>query len=158
MDMSDTEDQHVRVTVSHVSTFEPRKEIRFRRDIALSKLKSKLVKRLCKPPYRKSSSSSSSSFPSSSSSSDKSGQFEDIKLFQICGSEIRETDDLISVQEGSHLFLGFNEPYNGEAALQSYEILEKVGEGGYGEVMKARSKLTKEVVAMKYIKMSNMSA
>jgi serine/threonine protein kinase len=50
--------------------------------------------------------------------------------------------------------LSIGDPFDPSAVLDDYVIEKEIGEGGFGKVFKAAHKVTGEVVAMKYIDIS----
>lgn len=80
------------------------------------------------------------------------------RFFNPQGSEITD-DTLILIKENETIFLE-NEPgkaFDYENILEQYKILEPLGEGGFGKVLKAKHKGTGNLSAIKYIDISDIS-
>jgi serine/threonine protein kinase len=62
------------------------------------------------------------------------------------------------LENNSYLFVSKGEPFDGRACLGAFHKIRLIGEGGYGKVYLAFNKMTKEEVAMKFIKLKELKA
>jgi len=64
-------------------------------------------------------------------------------------------DDIEYTKAGDVLYLALNgEPFSNSAILDDYEIIKKIGQGGFGSVMLGKHRETHKEVAIKYMDMS----
>jgi len=83
---------------------------------------------------------------------------ENARFFNQEGSEITE-GTLILVKDKEVVYI---EPlpdrgFDYSSLLNQYKVLEKLGQGGFGKVHKAEHKITKNIVAIKYIDITESS-
>ena len=59
--------------------------------------------------------------------------------------------------DGCYLYFdAHGEPFNGKRIIEQYEVICKLGQGGFGAVYKVRWKKDDTILAMKYINISHM--
>lgn len=81
-----------------------------------------------------------------------------MRIFTFTGMEILDENELSLVENNSYLFVSRGEPFDGRACLGAFHKIRLLGEGGFGRVYLAFNKMTKQEVAMKFIKMKEMKA
>ncbi|KAL4508143.1 hypothetical protein ABPG72_021516 [Tetrahymena utriculariae] len=83
----------------------------------------------------------------------KLGYTENFRLFNREGVEMFE-NDIPFLQNNCYLLASMGEEYDSTSGFSQYEILQTIGEGGFGKVVLAEHKQTKEKFAIKYVNTS----
>lgn len=82
----------------------------------------------------------------------------EFKLFSKEGVELNE-DDLFFIRNNDILYLELEgKEFNYGQILDQFQILEKIGQGGFGSVFKIVEKETKKIYAMKTIKVEEYTS
>jgi len=81
-----------------------------------------------------------------------------IRMFTFTGMEITDDDELSMVENNTYLFISQGESFDGKACLGAFHKLRLLGQGGFGKVYLAYNKMTKEEVAIKFIKFKDLKA
>ena len=76
-----------------------------------------------------------------------------LRLFTEKGVEIYE-NDLEFIKNGANLYASKGEEFDQHSCFSEYEILKKLGEGGFGKVVLGVHKKTQEKVAIKIVNTS----
>lgn len=76
-----------------------------------------------------------------------------LRLFTMEGLEI-SPEDLTYLKTGEAIFASKGENFDKSSTLVEYEIIKQLGEGGFGEVLLAIHKRSREKVAIKFLKAS----
>jgi MAP/microtubule affinity-regulating kinase len=79
------------------------------------------------------------------------GSIQKFRLFTLEGVEI-STEELEYIKDGDALFASRGENFDKNSTLAEYEILNQLGEGGFGSVFLALHRRSKEKVAIKFLK------
>jgi len=74
-----------------------------------------------------------------------------LRLFKNDGVELFE-EDVKYVKENDVLYISQGEEFNQENVINEFEQKESLGEGGFGTVVRAEHRFTKQQVAMKFVK------
>ncbi|EDK31740.2 Serine/Threonine kinase domain protein (macronuclear) [Tetrahymena thermophila SB210] len=83
----------------------------------------------------------------------KLGYTENFRLFNREGVEMFE-NDIPFLQNNCYLLASMGEEYDSTSGFSQYEILQTIGEGGFGKVVLAEHKQTKEKFAIKFVNTS----
>lgn len=83
---------------------------------------------------------------------------ENCKFFNQRGSEITD-DTVILVKDHDVIYIEIDQSKSFEYSniIEQFQIMEPLGEGGFGKVLKAKNKDNGTLVAIKYIDISDIS-
>jgi serine/threonine protein kinase len=74
-----------------------------------------------------------------------------LRLFKNDGVELFE-EDLKYLKDNDVLYVSQGEDFNQENVINEFEQMESLGEGGFGTVVRAEHRVSKQHVAMKFVK------
>lgn len=77
-----------------------------------------------------------------------------MRLFNESGVEFN-SDDLKYMKNKQNLYFSKGQDFDANSSFSEYKIIQPLGEGGFGKVSLAEHRLTKELVAIKVMKVSS---
>ncbi len=81
-----------------------------------------------------------------------------LRFFTFSGVEIFDENELDILEHNSYIFVSAGEEFDGKACLGAFRMIRELGEGGFGKVYLMLNKMTKEEVAVKFLKMREHKA
>jgi MAP/microtubule affinity-regulating kinase len=80
------------------------------------------------------------------------------RFFNQKGNEITE-DTIILLNDNEVIYVepSLKRSFDFNTILSQYQIIDKLGQGGFGKVLKAQNRQSKELVAIKYIDITEYS-
>ena len=79
------------------------------------------------------------------------------RIFGVDAVELFD-EDLLFLKDGNRLYLSRGEDFDSNRNFGEYEIIRVLGEGGFGSVSLAKSRITHEQVAIKVMKPSKAAS
>ena len=79
------------------------------------------------------------------------------KLFDSTGGELSD-DDLDYLNPDEPLFLSRGEEFSRTSSIAVYQDIKKLGQGGFGSVWLYQNKISKEMVAIKFVELSSLGS